>query len=62
MPTTLPQHGADRRPRPWGVALRFAMVISVLLLGALGQITEQVHLGAPHYALTTLAATTQIPH
>jgi hypothetical protein len=57
MPTTLPQERSDRRRAGWGVALKFAMVVSVLLLGALVQITEQVHFAAPHHAMTLLAAT-----
>ena len=55
MPTTLPQGKSSTRLDRWGVALRFALVVSVLLLAALVQVTEQIYFSAPHFAPSHMA-------
>ena len=55
MPTTLPQGKSCTRLERWSVALKFTMVVSVLLLAALVQVTEQIYYSAPHFAPSHMA-------
>jgi hypothetical protein len=50
MPTVLPPD-KPHRPGRAGFALKAAMLVSVLLLGALVQVTAQIYFAAPASAL-----------
>jgi hypothetical protein len=59
MPTTLSP--GKPGPRRASFALKGAMLVSVLLLGALVQITEQINFSVPQRGLTVMAATLDVP-
>ncbi len=55
MPTLLPPRKPDPHSARWDVALKFALVLSVLLLAALLQISQAIYLAAPSHAPSTMA-------
>jgi hypothetical protein len=55
MPTTLPQRKPSTRLERCGGALKCALVVSVLLLAALVQVTEQIYFSTPHHAAGHMA-------
>jgi len=61
MPTTLSSFRKPPRPAA-NFAVKCAMVVSILLLGALVQVTEQAHYATPHQALTAMTATIDASH